>query len=170
MNTTNASMGFTPFQLRFGKSARILPPLIPPDQNDTQERSTHNLIKRMQQIQLEAQDNLLTAKIRQAHQENTHRQLGFPFKIRDRVVLSTKHRRHVYKSGDEPRIAKFMPRFDGPYLIIATNETHSTVTLALPVTIGLHSFRRYVGLPSFIPLSFPSPKPCTIRSCMSCMI
>ena len=45
MNTTNASTGFTPFQLRFGKSARILPPLIPPDQNDTQEKSPHDLIK-----------------------------------------------------------------------------------------------------------------------------
>ena len=45
MNTTNVSTGFTPFQLCFGKSARILPPLIPPDQNDTQEKSPHDLIK-----------------------------------------------------------------------------------------------------------------------------
>ena len=29
-------------------------------------------------------------------------------------------------------MAKFMPRFDGPYLISATNEKHSTVTLHLP--------------------------------------
>ena len=92
----------------------------------------HNLITQMQQIQLEAQDNLLTVQIHQAHQENTHQQLGFPFKVRDRVILSTKHRQRVYKSRDEPRIAKFMPQFDGPYPIVATNETHSTVTLALP--------------------------------------
>ena len=32
---------------------------------------------------------------------------------------------------DEPHVAKFMPQFDGPYPIVATNETHSTVTLAL---------------------------------------
>ncbi len=32
-------------------------------------------------------------------------------------------------SEDEPRAAKFMPRFDGPYQITSTDENHSTVTL-----------------------------------------
>src|ERR1700761_3190102 len=86
----------------------------------------------MQPLQLEANDNLLTAKIRQAHQENQHRGQAFPFKIGERVVLSTSHRRRAYKSGDELRAAKFMPRFDGPYPITATDERHSTVTLDFP--------------------------------------
>ena len=131
MNTINASTGFTPFQLRFGRPARILPPIVPPDEDRT-EPTASELIKQMQPIQMEAQDNLLTAKVRQAHQENAHRQLSFPFQIGDRVVLSTAHRRRLYKSGNELRVAKFMPRFDGPYPIIAINERHSTVTLALP--------------------------------------
>ena len=30
------------------------------------------------------------------------------------------------------RVAKFMPRYDGPYEIISTDEKHFTVTLSLP--------------------------------------
>ena len=132
MNTVNASTGFTPFQLHFGKPARILPPILPPHHDNEPNQTAIDLIAHMQPLQLEAQDNLLTSKILQAHHENSHRQLSFPFKIGNRVVLSTTNRRCVYKSGDKSRAAKFMPRFDGPYPIIATNEIHSTVTLALP--------------------------------------
>jgi hypothetical protein len=48
------------------------------------------------------------------------------------VVLSTAHRHQTYESGNEPCVAKFMPHFDGPYKITATDEKHSTVTLDLP--------------------------------------
>ena len=58
--------------------------------------------------------------------------LSFPFNIGNKVVLSTAHWRRAYKSGEQPRAAKFMPRFDGPYQITETDERHSTVTLALP--------------------------------------
>jgi hypothetical protein len=37
----------------------------------------------------------------------------------------------MYKSEDQPRVAKFMLRFDGPYKIIETDEKHLTVTLDL---------------------------------------
>ena len=47
-------------------------------------------------------------------------------------MLSTANRRAKYKSQDHLRVAKFMPRFDGPYLITGVNERHSTVTLHLP--------------------------------------
>ena len=140
MNTINASTGFTPFQLRFGKSARILPPItMPHSQNNSRQQMADDIITQMQPLQLEAQDNLLTAKIQQAGQENSHRQLAFPFAIGDRVVLSTANRRQVYKTGGKSRVAKFMPHFDGPYPIIATNKTHSTVTLALPSQSRLFS-------------------------------
>ena len=83
MNTVNTSTSFTPFQLRFGKAACILPPVITSDHIETSNQSALDLIERMQLTQLEAQDNLLTAKIRQAHQENTHRQVSFLFKVGD---------------------------------------------------------------------------------------
>ena len=133
MNTINASTGFTPFQLCFGKSAHILPPItMPQSQDDSRQQTANELIDQMQPLQLEAQDNLLTAKVCQVYQENSHWQLSFPFKIRDRVVLSTTNRRHVYKTGERPCMAKFMPCLDSPYPIIVTNKLHSTVTLELP--------------------------------------
>jgi hypothetical protein len=132
MNTINASTGFTPFQLRFGKSPRILPPLIPLDEDVDRDQSARDIISLMQPLEMEAKDNLIEARISQAQQQNHHRRDVFPFKSGECVVLSTAHRRRTYKSGDQPRVAKFMPRFDGPYKIIETDEKHSTVTLDLP--------------------------------------
>ena len=132
MNTINRSTGFTPFQLRFGKSPRILPPILTTPADDPVLTSAHDHISHMLPLELEAKDNLLTAKLHQAAAQNRHRWSDFPFRTGDRVVLSTAHRRHEYKSEDEKRVAKFMPRFDGLYMIISTNERHSTVTLDLP--------------------------------------
>jgi hypothetical protein len=86
----------------------------------------------MQLLVSTAQDNLISAKISQAFQANKSHSNIFPFKIGERVVLSTLHRHREIKAGDPNRVAKFMPRFDGPYLIKHTNEKHSTVTLDLP--------------------------------------
>lgn len=102
------------------------------EDDNKRDISTREVIEQMQPIQLEANDNLLNVKIRQAQQENQHRGQTFQFKTGKRVVLSTTHRRRAYKLGKEPRAAKFMPRFDGPYVITATDEKHSTVTLNLP--------------------------------------
>ena len=135
MNTLNVSTGYSPFQLRFGKSPRILPPIVSTASNDSPVTTTAEaMIQKMLPIELEAHDNLLSAKISQAHFQNKHRNNSFPFKIRERVVLSTANRRAEYKSQDNLCITKFMPRFDGPYTIIGTNEKHSTVTLHLPNT------------------------------------
>jgi hypothetical protein len=133
MNTINASTNISPFQLRFGKSPRVLPPISAQAKpTDSAERTAQDIAGRMRSLEMEAQDNLLTAKVTQARDANVHRNLDFPFKVGDRVVLSTKHRRREYRSLDEHRAAKFMPRYDGPYNITATDTTHSTVTLDLP--------------------------------------
>jgi hypothetical protein len=47
----------------------------------------------MQQTVVEAQDNLITAKITQASQANKMRSLSFSSKISKQVLLSTLHRR-----------------------------------------------------------------------------
>ena len=57
---------------------------------------------------------------------------NFPYNIGDSVLLSTLHRRSEYLSGNGKRVAKFLPRFDGPYLVIDTRPKASTVTLDLP--------------------------------------
>ena len=46
--------------------------------------------------------------------------------------LSTLNRWDEYKAAGEKQVAKFMPRYDGPYTVIDINEEDSTVTLDLP--------------------------------------
>jgi hypothetical protein len=93
MNMINVSTGFTPFQLRFGKSPHILPPLILLDEDVDRDQSACDIISLMQPIEMEAKDNLIEVKISQAQQQNHHRRAIFPFKSGECVVLSTAHRR-----------------------------------------------------------------------------
>ena len=133
MNTVNKSTGFSPFQLRMGRTPPVLPPLVNVT-NSTQlgDISALEVIRKIHQDTLEAQDNLSKAKISQAVQANKSRTLTFPFKVGDRVRLSTLHRRNEFKGSGQMRAAKFTPRFDGPFRVTATNEAKSTVTLDLP--------------------------------------
>jgi hypothetical protein len=136
MNTVNKSTGFTPFQLRLGRNPRIIPPIIKNKANITDvtpaELTAQSVIDRLNHDVWEAKDNLLKANISQAQQANKNRLLGFPFEVGQWVRLSTLHRRREYKSKNEKRVVKFMPRFDGPYKILKINPSHSTVTLELP--------------------------------------
>jgi hypothetical protein len=135
MNTINKSTGFSPFQLRMGRSPRIIPPLFTPvAANTTEEERARELIKRLQLDMLEAQDNLLKAKVSQAVYANLTRGIDHKLDIGDRVMLSTKNRRQQYTAKGEKCVAKFMPRFDGPYTVTDTNCDMSTVTLNLPPT------------------------------------
>jgi hypothetical protein len=47
-------------------------------------------------------------------------------------MLSTLHRRREFTAGDPSRVAKFIPRFDGPYKIINSMPDFSAYTLDLP--------------------------------------
>ena len=47
-------------------------------------------------------------------------------------MLSTLNRRKDYKLQGEKRVAKCMPRYDGPYLVIDMHHDASTVTLDIP--------------------------------------
>src|SRR5713226_8497265 len=64
------------------------------------DKIAQQLLEDMQPLEMEATDNLLTAKILQAHQANKHHSTKFPFKIGDQVLISTKHQRQEYKSVD----------------------------------------------------------------------
>jgi hypothetical protein len=78
----------------------------------------------------DAQDNLISAKVSQPYQANKGCSLTFFFKTKDCVVLSTLHRHRYFRAGDNNCMAKFMPRFNGPFLIKNTDEK------TLPVTIS----------------------------------
>jgi hypothetical protein len=132
MNTVNASTGFSPFQLRMGHSPRVIPPLIASKDGALEDIRASDVIQRLSLDVKEAQDNMLRAKLSQCLVVNEHRTDDFPFEKGNRVILSTLHRRREYKAKDEKRVAKFMPRFDGPYVITDAAQEISTITLDLP--------------------------------------
>jgi hypothetical protein len=113
---------------RFG--AIVAPNPSMPDE----ERLAAEIIERLAQDVDEAQDNLLAAKISQAEQANKLRRADHSLQVGDRVKLSTKNRRQHYKqkSKKDGCVAKFMPRFDGPYTILEKHAEFSTFTLDLP--------------------------------------
>src|ERR1700676_1419363 len=98
MNTINASTDFSGFQLKTGRSPRIIPPIAPLSENATTEQITaHDIITRVHLDVQEAQDNLLAAKIRQAYHANEHRAPEDVYKVGDLVMLSTENRHCNYK-------------------------------------------------------------------------
>lgn len=133
MNTVNSSMGFSPFHLKTGRSPRLIPPIIPLPTNATPaEIDAHKLMSDLENDVREAQDNLLASKIRQAYHANEHRAPDDVFAVGDLVMLSTANRRRNYMRKGKKRVAKFMPRNDGPYTITATFPAKSEYTLRLP--------------------------------------
>jgi len=132
MNTVNKSTGFTPFQLQMGRSPQLIPPLVPlPHNTSTEDISAYAIINKLHEDMSEVQDNLLHAKITQAFESNKIHSFIFPFTIGSHVCLTTLHQCNEYKAKGKKHVEKFMPRYDGPYTIINTDEKHSTVTIEL---------------------------------------
>ena len=99
----------------------------------------------------EAKDNLLKAKIDQAHYANAHRSSDPPFTIGDKVMASTLHCRHGFKRKGEKRAAKFFPRYDGPYNIINEHSATSNYTLELPNNPNTYPTFHASELKPFVP-------------------
>ncbi len=107
MSTPNTSTGFAPFQLCHGALPRVLPPLFNTSSDpviaefeDVGERAKA-LIERIETDVLEAQGNLLLAKMHQAAATNEHRSPEMPYNVGDKVIMSTFHRiRDYMQRGD----------------------------------------------------------------------
>jgi hypothetical protein len=132
MNSVNASTGFSNFQLHLGRAPRLIPPLVPTALPDELRSAAESVITQIQIDVMEAQDNLLQAKVFQQHYANANRGVEFVYQVDDLVMLSTFNRRREYRKKGEKRAAKFFPRWDGPYRIIRTHPESSSYTLDLP--------------------------------------
>jgi Integrase zinc binding domain len=95
MNTVNASMGFSGFQLHLGRSPRVIPPMIPemlPEELQDAGVTATSLIEQLQDDVTQARDNLLLAKITQSHHASANRAPDPAYKVNDLVMLSTANR------------------------------------------------------------------------------
>ena len=132
MNSVNASTEFSPFQLHIGRAPRTLPPLSGEDTGEMDGLGVATFLSRLELDVLEAQDNLTAAKAQQAHAANRHCVLDPKFKVGDKVMLSTMNHRHEYLANGDGHVAKFMPRYDGPYTILEARPETSTYVLNVP--------------------------------------
>ena len=90
MATMNKSMGYSPFHLHFGRTPHLLPPLINLPPNPSNDHlSAREIIENLQSDTADACDNLILAKLSQSHFANPKRLDGPPYKISDKVMLST---------------------------------------------------------------------------------
>lgn len=145
--------------LCFGVSPRIVPPLL--DFPSDIPTAAANVVRRVNNIEREAKDNLLAAKISQTIQANTYRCPDQNFEVGDSVYLSTPNRRREYMHKGDNRVAKFMPQFDGPYEVICVNKEKSSYTLNMPNAENTFSTFHSSLLRPFVPNNsnlFPSRK------------
>jgi translation initiation factor IF-1 len=74
----------------------VTTPITSPEQVTATE-----VIQHLNSDVLEAKDNLLQAKVFQAHYANKHRQPEIRYNVGDKVMLSTLHHQHQYKKKNE---------------------------------------------------------------------
>ena len=118
-----------------GHAPRLIPPLIPndtPTPDEINHSATVDLIERIKLDVSEVQDNLLAAKISQAEFANQHRADEVVHNVGDHVMLSMENRRCEYVQKHSGRMAKFLPRFNGPFMTMESNPAKSSYTLDLP--------------------------------------
>ncbi|KAJ3919870.1 hypothetical protein F5877DRAFT_1682, partial [Lentinula edodes] len=111
MNSVNSSTGLSMFELRYGCCPRVIPPLlsdnsiVPP--NASQDaKDAREFLANINLTVREARDNLTLAKVIQAYQADKNRGPCELFEEGDWVMLSTYHRREIFKKAGEKRAAK----------------------------------------------------------------
>jgi hypothetical protein len=102
------------------------------------EIQAQNIIKQLADDIIDAQDSLTVAKISQACHANKKRAADPSFVIGSQVLLATANHRREYRQVKDSRVAKFMPRFDGPFEVVKAFLDSSTYILCLPEHTKIH--------------------------------
>jgi hypothetical protein len=116
----------------------MLPPLVPASSAPVlaNEICAWAIMEQVRSDIAKAKDNLMLAKISQGWHADKHRSADAPFKIGDKVMLSTKHCHAEFSKKGEKHVVKFFPHFNGPYRIIKAHPETSNYTLDLPESLG----------------------------------
>jgi hypothetical protein len=93
--------------------------------------AAHCIIIQLEDDVAEAKDALLGAKIMQAFFANKTCSNEEVYLIGDCVMLATLYHCCNFKAGDQSRVAKFFPRWDGPFTVMKTFPETSSYTLHL---------------------------------------
>ncbi|KAJ8468870.1 hypothetical protein ONZ45_g17089 [Pleurotus djamor] len=128
MNTVSAASGFSGFQLRLGTSPR----LIPPFEKTGTAKPIVDLLGELHASVEAAKDSLVAARALQADRANMSRGEEGTLERGDLAFLSTANRRREFAPPGSNRVAKFMPRFDGPWKVIESWPDTSTYRLDIP--------------------------------------
>ena len=160
INTVNLAMGFSPFMLHMGRSPCVLPPL-PPSMSTSSipKQCTHTIMSHIHKVANTTAKALITSKLTQADATNQHHAAERPYTIGDHIYLSTIHHQHNFKAAGQTHVAKFMPHFNGPYVITHMILERSVYSLDIPNTYpnACLSFHASLLCPYFPsdPLLFP---------------
>ncbi|TFK16899.1 hypothetical protein FA15DRAFT_550664, partial [Coprinopsis marcescibilis] len=107
MNTVNAATSLSPFQLHLGRSPRLIPPVVAGKTPSSPSADLAlQLVHAHELLVLEAQDNLLQAKVDQARFANANCRLSPLINEGNLVLLSTGNCWHDYKSKGNGRAVK----------------------------------------------------------------
>jgi hypothetical protein len=132
MNSINASTGLSMFNIKMGRTPRVIPPLIKDNNKNQKLEPPEAFLARIRDIELQAKDSLTAAKVQQAFQADKNRSPSEIYEVGDLVMLTTLHRHNNFKKAGENRAAKFFPRYDGPYEVIKAHPESSYYTLDMP--------------------------------------
>jgi hypothetical protein len=142
INVVNASMSFSLFNLKSGHSPQLIPLLlhrsrvfhiiVTPSDTTPEETAAQAINAQLEMDIQEVRDLLMAAKILQSHYVNVNWDSEPTFEVGDKIMLAIKNRQREYMQGQIKQIAKFMPRFDGPYEITTAHPEPSNYILLIP--------------------------------------
>lgn len=134
MNSVNASTGVSMFLLKTGRCPRVLPPLHQVPRPSAAQINAAQVISEIKSIENAAKDALLAAKVSQAFHADKNRGDPPKFKVGDKVLLTTVHRRNRAKHDNGSLVGKFYARYDGPYTILKAHPDADAYTLDMPTS------------------------------------
>jgi hypothetical protein len=122
-SSVNVSTGYAPFELTYGYLPRTIQSIGKSEFAGVQEfaDSARDMVS-------QAHDAIIESRVEQTHYANVKRRQDEPtLKVGRKAYLSTEN-----LNLPKARARKLMPKFIGPYEIIAGNKETSSYTLALP--------------------------------------